>query len=241
MFGLIITIIILVILAAAIGPNRPILPSAIYTLAMSGIYLADFGVNPGLVIDAVFWFATALLYFLLLRKADRGGMLEGSALFFRSLALATLVSLLQLFLYILTVGLPPVLLLAIAVGASVCLLRFGPRGIDKALDKIFVAPHIELPIQEQFIADLKRALRLKSEKNLPQALQIVNNLLIKDPNWAEALLLKAQILDEAYGNKEAAKSILKKIMQMKPEGIQATHSAATYLYEELCAGEPRKL
>jgi tetratricopeptide (TPR) repeat protein len=132
----------------------------------------------------------------------------------------------------------------LAIALCACLVVFGLSRIDRFgngfANKIYMGPHGQLGMQEQFTADLKKALRLKSEKAFSEALHTVKNLLIKDPNWAEALLLKAQILDEAYGNKEAAKYILKKIMQMKPDNIEATHSAATYLYEELCAGEIRK-
>jgi len=246
MFDFIIVIIILVILANALGPNRPILSSAVFALANSAIsFLVNSQVDPGLLILAAFSFLTALLYFSLLIN-DSVGALDGTprALFFRSLTLAAKVFIPLFVLFIILSLRAPVAMVLLAIALSACLVVFGLSRIYKVgnrfANKIYMGPHNQLGVQEQFTADLNKALRLKSEKNFPEALRIVNNLLIKDPNWARALLLKAQILDEAYGNKEAAKYIFTKIMQMKPDNIEATHSAATYLYEELCAGEIRK-
>ena len=130
------------------------------------------------------------------------------------------------------------LIIIFAVPSFLRDLLFKPFEI--AIDKMVYGKTYTFDIQSQFGGDLKRGWRLKSEKRFSEALKIVNSLLGKDPDWAEALLLKAHLLEEAYGNKEASKAVLQKILQMKQDRIKSTYDAAVYFFEELSSSAETK-
>jgi hypothetical protein len=87
-------------------------------------------------------------------------------------------------------------------------------------------------VREQFAVDLKKAMRLRVEKEFDQANAILNSLLRRDPEWPEALFLKAQVMWEGFGNVGSAKSYLEKIMKMKQVENVAIMDMANSLYQE---------
>ena len=68
--------------------------------------------------------------------------------------------------------------------------------------------------REQLSADMARARFSKGKKQYKEALIIINEVLDKDPDFPEALFLKAQIVWEGYGNKELARRNLDKILKL---------------------------
>ena len=62
-----------------------------------------------------------------------------------------------------------------------------------------------------------------------QALQMVNNLLHQDADNSEAMLLKAQILWEGFGNAPTAKGCLNRIRELAPEDDKFHRWATSYL------------
>ena len=57
----------------------------------------------------------------------------------------------------------------------------------------------------------------KRENDFDKVLFLVDKLLIKEPEFPEALYLKGQILWEGFENQEAAKSYLERVLQMVGE------------------------
>ncbi len=66
------------------------------------------------------------------------------------------------------------------------------------------------------------------------ALMHVNAILAIEPNCAEARLLKAQILWEGFGNGEAAKVHLGKLMRLNTNKDDPCYRWARVLYDDLC-------
>ena len=81
-------------------------------------------------------------------------------------------------------------------------------------------------IQEKFQGDLDQVLYLKRQKQFPQALQKVNEILNQEPEFAEALFLKAQILWEGYESAQGAKRYLNKAKNLV--------SPEEHLYRWIC-------
>ncbi|NVL89642.1 MAG: tetratricopeptide repeat protein [Desulfobacterales bacterium] len=95
----------------------------------------------------------------------------------------------------------------------------------------------EWSLREQLSGALNQAMLHKSQKRYDQALRTVNGVLDKDPDFPDALFLKAQILLEGFGNTEAAKGYLKKVMEAVPNNRAAIHRSASRLYHELTGTE----
>ena len=56
----------------------------------------------------------------------------------------------------------------------------------------------DINIREMFSADLEKARHSKRQNKFPEALKIVNGVLVEIPDYPEALYLKAQILWEGF-------------------------------------------
>jgi len=97
----------------------------------------------------------------------------------------------------------------------------------------------EWSLREQLSGTLNQAMLHKSQKRYDQALRTVNGILDKDPDFPHALFLKAQILLEGFGNREAAKGYLKKVMELVPNNKVEIHRSASKLYHELAGTEAR--
>jgi tetratricopeptide (TPR) repeat protein len=72
----------------------------------------------------------------------------------------------------------------------------------------------------------------KRNEHYEEALQNTNELLKKNPDYPEALFLKAQILHEAYGYNESARKCLQKILDTVP-GDKEVHSWASDYLEKI--------
>jgi tetratricopeptide (TPR) repeat protein len=71
-------------------------------------------------------------------------------------------------------------------------------------------------IQEKFQSTLDQVMFLKRQKQFPQALAKVNEILSQEPDFSEALFLKAQILWEGYKSAQGAKRCLDKAKDFVP-------------------------
>ncbi len=93
--------------------------------------------------------------------------------------------------------------------------------------------------REQLRGDLNTVKHHKMKKEYDQALKLVNEILKKDPDFSEALFLKAQILWEGFNNVAAAKGYLKQIIETKEDGDKTIHRWASTLYDELTVVEKK--
>jgi hypothetical protein len=98
----------------------------------------------------------------------------------------------------------------------------------KLLSRIFYAGRKPTwTIQEKFQSDLDQVMFFKRQRQFPQALKKVNEILNQEPEFAEALFLKAQILWEGYETANGARRYLNKAKDtVSPEG---------YLYRWICS------
>jgi tetratricopeptide (TPR) repeat protein len=86
--------------------------------------------------------------------------------------------------------------------------------------------------RDQFAADLEKIRECKRTRHFPEALRLANNILRQDPEFPDALYLKATILWEGFGNAEGAKAHLKKIKEEVPENETLYRWACSY-YDEI--------
>lgn len=102
---------------------------------------------------------------------------------------------------------------------------------------IYGTGRADYSLREQMEIKLKTVRVAKMDKEYKKALVTVNEILRRDPGFNEALLVKAQILNEGFQNPENAKRYLRKVMNNAQQG-QPVHTWATALYEELSPGNP---
>jgi len=89
-----------------------------------------------------------------------------------------------------------------------------------------------MSIQERYSADLSRARVQKMNKKYDKSLLIIDKVLIEQPDFNEALFLKAQILAEGFDDIYDAKKCLTKIFQTEPKHSQLLQWSKS-LYKEL--------
>ena len=108
------------------------------------------------------------------------------------------------------------------IGRAVSGLYGGRRPIWKARDK--------------YAADLSRARVQKMAGNYANALQIVEAVLAEEPNFNEALFIKAQVLLEGFDHRLEARQCLVKIFQTEPKHSQLYRWSAD-LYKEIVGAD----
>jgi ABC-type transport system involved in multi-copper enzyme maturation permease subunit len=86
-------------------------------------------------------------------------------------------------------------------------------------------------MQEQLQGDLQQVMFLKRQKQFPQALQKVNEILKQEPEFGEAFFLKAQILWEGYETAHGARRYLNIAKNYAPP--------KEYLYRWICSYQDR--
>jgi len=86
--------------------------------------------------------------------------------------------------------------------------------------------------RQRLAGKLDKSRYLKTQAEFARALEIVNDVLGEDPDFPDALFLKAQILKEGFDNLDAAKGYLTKIMEISdPE--ESIHRWARSYYREV--------
>jgi len=88
-------------------------------------------------------------------------------------------------------------------------------------------------LRQQLACDVLEVRNKKKRQEYGPALQKVNQILGKDPEFPEALMLKAQILYDGFGNPAGAKPYLKKIIEGKTDKDDKIYRWAVRLYNEL--------
>ena len=77
---------------------------------------------------------------------------------------------------------------------------------------LFDATKANISISEQMHGTLKAVKVAKMNKEYSKALEIVNFILQKDPEFHEAMFVKVQILYEGFNNIDGAKKYLKNVI-----------------------------
>ncbi len=93
--------------------------------------------------------------------------------------------------------------------------------------------------RRQLSAELAKARSSKNKGRFDEALSIINRVLDKDPEFPDALYLKAKILWEGYENFQESKDCLRKIMQTVPRE-ETIHHWAIGFFDEIVRTEKRR-
>jgi tetratricopeptide (TPR) repeat protein len=89
----------------------------------------------------------------------------------------------------------------------------------------------KIPPREQLSADLAKARYAKGSGHFQEALSIINQVLEKDPDFPDALYLKAHILWEGFNNSKGALEILIRVMELVRDDESIYHWASSYYHE----------
>ena len=90
----------------------------------------------------------------------------------------------------------------------------------------------KVSLRETLSADFAKAKLSKSSGKYKEALKIINEVLEKDSEFADALYLKAQILWEGFENREGALECLRKVMILVPQQ-EPLHRWASYYFIDI--------
>jgi hypothetical protein len=93
-----------------------------------------------------------------------------------------------------------------------------------------------IKLQERLEGDLQQARFHKMNHRYEKALWFVNGALEQIPDYADALLLKAQILWKGFENSMEAKACIKEVMQLIPNKNERLHRWAAHLLGEINQG-----
>ena len=85
--------------------------------------------------------------------------------------------------------------------------------------------------RETLSADLEKARSHKRSGRFKEALEIMNQVLEKDPDFPDALYLKAQILWEGFENKKEASACLQNVMRLVSQEDTHYRWASSFLKE----------
>lgn len=92
-------------------------------------------------------------------------------------------------------------------------------------------------LRRQLASDLNVVRYHKLCHRFEDALIKIEEVLARDPDFVEALLLKAQILWEGFEDCEAARGCLLKILAAEPDEKAVFHRWALNFYEDMTNGE----
>jgi tetratricopeptide (TPR) repeat protein len=127
------------------------------------------------------------------------------------------------------------LLVAIAVSAVVGSATTVFAGIlgGGAVNVFYGIGRKTIGLREQLAGDLNIAKHHKLCDRFDEALIKIEDVLARDPDFPEALFLKARILREGFEDREAAKTCLLKIIKVEPDKDAPFHRWALDFYRQL--------
>jgi tetratricopeptide (TPR) repeat protein len=129
------------------------------------------------------------------------------------------------------------LLLAAAASAlvSVCTEVFSGILGSGSINTLYGFGRRTSTLRERLAADLSQVRFHKMKLEYDSALVKLEEILARDPDFPEALFLKAQILWEGYQNRTAAKACLMRVIKFEPDKNAVFHRWASNLYQEINA------
>jgi hypothetical protein len=129
------------------------------------------------------------------------------------------------------VGLAAATGISVLIGSATPIFDKKPAG--SAVNTGFVATRNTMPVRKQLASDLNLVRYHKLCHRFDDALLAVEEVLAKDPDFVEALLLKAQILWEGFEDANAAGGCLLNILAVEPDENAVFHRWALNIYKEL--------
>lgn len=131
----------------------------------------------------------------------------------------------------------------IALSALLSYARFFKRierFIDLGVDKLYGGRRELRSLREESLVKLNRVRHFKMQRRYDRALSAVNEVLEADPDYPDAIYLKATIMWEGFENAGAAKTYLVKVMKMVEDHEESLHRWSHHLFMELNEKEKRK-
>jgi tetratricopeptide (TPR) repeat protein len=129
------------------------------------------------------------------------------------------------------VGLAVAFLVSATIGTAAS--TFTGRLGEGAVNTFFGLRRRTISIRERMTGDLNVVRYHKLCNRFDDALLKIGEVLAKDPDFPEALFLKAQILWEGFEDRQAAKECLLKIIKVEPDKKAFFHRWALNFYREL--------
>jgi hypothetical protein len=129
------------------------------------------------------------------------------------------------------VGLAAAVAICVLIGSATPIFN-GPRG-GSAVSTRSKPPGNNMIVRKQLASDLNAVRYHKLCHQFDDALLKIEEVLAKDPDFVEALLLKAQILWEGFEDCQAARACLLTILAVVPDEKDVFHSWALNIYKEL--------
>ena len=128
-------------------------------------------------------------------------------------------------------GLAAAAAISVLLGSATSIFTGTPRG---GADNTRSFPaRSTLGVRKQLATDLNVVRYQKLYHRFDDALIKIEEVLAKDPDFVEALLLKAQILWEGFEDCQAARACLLTILAVGPDEKDVFHSWALNMYKEL--------
>jgi tetratricopeptide (TPR) repeat protein len=129
------------------------------------------------------------------------------------------------------VGLVAAVAISVFVGSATPAFTATPRG--SAINTRSACARSTKSVQKQLTSDLNVVRYYKLCHRFDDALGKIEEVLAKEPDFVEALFLKAQILWEGYEDGKAARKCLLKILAVEPDEKAVFHRWAQNIYKEL--------
>ena len=129
------------------------------------------------------------------------------------------------------VGLVAAVAISVLIGPATAIFK-GPRG-SGAISTRSKPTRSNTILRKQPASDLNAVRYHKLCHQFDDALLKIEEALDKDPDFTEALFLKAQILWEGFGDRNAASKCLQKILAVEPDEKAVFHRWALNFFSEL--------
>jgi tetratricopeptide (TPR) repeat protein len=129
------------------------------------------------------------------------------------------------------VGLAAAAGISVLIGSTTPIFAETPAG--STVNTRFGPTKNTIPVHKRLASDLNVVRYHKLCHRFDDALLTIEEVLAKDPDFVEALLLKAQILWEGFGDAEAARGCLLRILAVEPDEKAVFHSWALNMYKAL--------
>jgi tetratricopeptide (TPR) repeat protein len=111
--------------------------------------------------------------------------------------------------------------------------------MGRSAGKLYTGGGARVSPREQLESELTKVRVGKTEKRYDDALAAVETILARDPNFSDALLLKAQILWEGFADGPAARDTVMKLLHLETDRAGPVYRWAGELYKEIGKNQPR--
>ena len=121
----------------------------------------------------------------------------------------------------------------VSLVASVCTEMFSGMIGGGSVNALYGFGRRTSTLRERQAGDLSQVRYQKMNQNYAMAMVKLEEILAHDPDYPEALFVKAQVLWEGYNNRIAAKECLMRVIKVEPDRNAVFHRWALNLYREI--------